>query len=118
MEWLVDMLGAVAAQIVAGLVLLLLGGTLGAVLGPLVFGRNYKQRIVNLEQKISALEQRLIALEARVSQPIVINNVISGNERARNWTGDVTEIRTLTQAEYDALATKSETTLYLIRAQR
>ena len=37
---------------------------------------------------------------------------------ATNIAGDVTEIRTLTQAEYDAIAKKGDTTLYLIMDER
>ena len=98
------MFDAITANVAATLVILVTGGIVGALLGTLVFGKDYKRRIA--------------ALEARLSQPIVINNVISGGKSATELAGDVSEIRTLTQAEYDALAIKNETTLYLIAAER
>ena len=87
------------ANVAASLVLLVVGGMVGT-LGLLVFGRNYKQRIN--------------ALEARLSQPSVTNHFHVGESSAMPLTGDVTEIRCLTQAEYDAIATKKEKTLYFI----
>ena len=87
------------ANVAASLVLLVVGGMAGA-LGLLVFGRNYKQRIG--------------ALETRLSHPSVINHVHVGDSSAVPLTGDVTEIRCLTQAEYDAIATKRDKTLYFI----
>ena len=100
MEWIQSILDGVMANVAASLVLLVVGGMAGA-LGLLVFGLNYKQRID--------------ALEARPSQPSVINHVHVGDSSAMALTGDVTEIRCLTQAEYDALATKGDKTLYLIK---
>ena len=104
MEWVKSILDAVMANIAASLVLVVLAGIAGAVLGTLLFGQNYKQRIA--------------ALESRISQPMIVNNVFAGNRSATELSGAVTEIRVLTQAEYDALARKNETTLYLIVDKR
>lgn len=104
MKSLESLLEAVLANVVASLVLVVVVAIVGAVLGQVVFGRNYKQRIA--------------ALEARLSQPTVVNNVYTGNKSATEITGDVTEIRALTQAEYDALPKKNQTTLYLIVDER
>lgn len=98
MVWLESILNTIIAGGIASVVLAGVNAIVGAVLGPLLFGRNYKQRIA--------------ALETHHSQPVV--NVFAGEERSTGVTGDISEIRTLTQAEYDALANKNKTTLYLI----
>ena len=103
-KWLMSLRDAVMANVLASMLVLVVGGIAGAFLKPLIFGQEY--------------EKRIAALEARLSQPTVINNIYTGENRATNWTGDVTEIRTLTQAEYDAISTKRETTLYIIVDER
>lgn len=100
MKWLSSLRDAVMANLVVAGVAAVVGAVLSAVLGPLLFGQDYKERIA--------------ALEARLSQPTVINNVYVGSKNATELTGDVTEIRRLTLAEYNALPTKNDTTLYLI----
>ena len=107
MDWLESIRDAVIANLATTLVLTVVGGIVLGILGALKFGPNYKQRIASLE--------------ARPSQPIEINNInniYTGERSAPNIMGDVTEIKTLTQAQYDAISNKSDSTLYLIVDKR
>ena len=99
-----QMFNGVAVALTSKLVVAVVFMLVGLVVGPLLFGRDYKQRIANLE--------------AQMDQPIIVNNVYAGANNSVDWAGDITMIRTLTQTEYDALDAKSNSTLYVILDER
>lgn len=147
MEWIQSIWDAVIADLVVSSIVALVFLFAGAVFNALVSGRKFKQQIADLEERLSqpittnnvtniyqgdksvyqgdkSVYQALNAVhteatgflqEDRVQEDEV---VYMRKPSATNIVGDVTEIRTLTQAEYDAIAKKGDTTLYLIVDER
>ena len=133
-----DLLQSILDEIVANIVIyvaVLLVGALLGVLGTLMFGKNYKKRIAALEARSSphtggstTIFKKNIFIGDRSVTEIagnVYNLRVAGDpwdargddddasEAESDSTLRVTDIQALTQAEYDALPTKNETTLYL-----
>lgn len=84
---------------VVAILVLVSGGFLG------VRYRKMNRRMKKLEMKVSEIQ----------STTVIHNNVNVANNPPD--MGDVNEIRTMTQAEYDALPIKKEKTLYFITAE-
>ncbi len=71
--------------------------------------RTISGRLRTLEKDLRTLD------EARQTPPVIIHNHMPVSEKIPPSLGDVSQIRSMTQKEYDDLTVKDPNTLYFVR---